>query len=45
MIGMFGFLISGGLSLVILIADHRQRRSFLRDRVKRRREEEMKLHK
>ena len=44
-IGMFGFLISGGLSLVILIADHRQRRSFLRDRVKRRREEEMKLHK
>ena len=44
-IGMFGVLISGGLSLVILIADHRQRRSFLRDRVKRRREEEMKLHK
>ncbi|WP_294506873.1 AarF/ABC1/UbiB kinase family protein [uncultured Victivallis sp.] len=44
-IGMFGFLISGGLSLVILIADHRQRRNFLKERVRRRREDAQKLHK
>ena len=44
-VGMFGFLISGGLSLVILIADHRQRRNFLKERVRRRREDAQKLHK
>lgn len=45
-IGMLGFLISGFLSLIILIADHRQRRSFLKARAKRKREEEiMKMRK
>ena len=44
-IGMFGFLISGGLSLIILVADHRQRRNFLKERVRRKREEAQKLHK
>jgi len=40
-IGMLGFLISGFLTLIILIADHRQRRSFLKARVKRKHEEEL----
>ncbi|MBS1370943.1 MAG: AarF/ABC1/UbiB kinase family protein [Lentisphaeria bacterium] len=44
-IGMFGFLVSGALSLVILIADHRQRHNFLKERLRRKREEEEKLHK
>ncbi len=45
LIGMFGFLIAGGLSLIILIADHRQRRNFLKERARRKREESQKLHK
>ena len=45
LIGMFGFLIAGGLSLIILIADHRQRRNFLKERAHRKREESQKLHK
>ena len=45
LIGMFGFLIAGGLSLIILSADHRQRRNGLKERARRKREESQKLHK
>ncbi|MDR0932462.1 MAG: AarF/ABC1/UbiB kinase family protein [Victivallales bacterium] len=44
LIGILGFLIAGGLSLIILIDDHRQRRKFLKERVRRKREEEKNSH-
>ncbi len=44
-IGLIGFLVSGVLALIILVADHRSRGRFLKEKARRKREETKLQHK